>query len=158
MRRQAVRGVKSGLGVEQLRLRERLGIEMRFDERQIRLGQLLFDDGHILRLRLRTLDARDEWIVFEVEAVRDRLQVLHLQVFTRENQAVGVVVVDDNAAIAVEYLAARREYRDRLNAVLLSLFQVARRVAHLQVPEPPDQQYTDPHRQALAEGALASCA
>ena len=52
------------------------------------------------------------------------LQVLHLQGVAGEDDAEGVVIIDDDAAVAVENLAARRDDGLRLDVIALGLFVV----------------------------------
>ncbi len=81
--------------------------------------------------------------------------MLHLQVFTGEDEAVGIVAVDDDAAVAIEDFAARRKHRDGLDAVLLGLFEVAGRIADLQFPEAGNKKDEDANREVLKESDFA---
>ncbi len=50
------------------------------------------------------------------------------------------MIVDDHAAVAIENLAARRQHRNRLDAVLQRPLLINLRIADLQVPEAGDQE------------------
>ena len=100
-----------------------IGVFMRIDERQLARRQFFLDrDGLVLRsaARLEPAHAGHQAVVVQVQAFGDGPQMLHLQVFARQIQAEGGVIVDDHAAVAIQNLAARRQHGNRLDAVLLA--------------------------------------
>ena len=85
---------------------------MRFDEGELASRQLFLDDDRLVSGPLaKAPQAVDQIVIIEVEPVGDRLQVLFFEILAGQNQAEAGVVVDDDAAVAVENLAARRENR-----------------------------------------------
>src|SRR6202011_649223 len=128
VRRRAVFGVKAALGADDLELGKGAGVFVRFDKRQFGGIQLFFNnDGNVVG-PLEMVHAGHQAVIVDTQAFGDRPEVLHLQNFTREQQTEGGVVVDDDAAIAVEDLAAWRQYRNGLNAVLLGAHLVQLRI------------------------------
>ena len=75
-------------------------------------------------------------------------------------------VVDEDVAVAVEDVAARREHPVFAGAVVLRLGQVVRAVDHLQVPEPEEEdgeegdgdaaEHGDPQREAGCRAGRSS--
>ncbi len=93
--------VEAALSMDQLHFRKEIAV--RFDEGQLAGGELLFDDdGVVFGPGSIAVDARDEIVVIQVEAAGDGAQVLGFQVFAGENEAIGGVVINDDAPVAVE--------------------------------------------------------
>jgi len=84
-----------------------------------------------------------------VQAGGDAVDVLGLQRFPREYEAPGGVVVNDNASIAVEDLAAGRDDGQALDAVLEGKFGVAALLFNLQLPKAADEEQEDGYRGVL---------
>ena len=128
---------------------------MRFDERQIGGSQFLLDDD---RLVARTVpvppEFADQIVIIEMEAVGDIVQMVLLEIFPRENQAPGRMVVDNHTAIAIENLAARGHDRQRFDAVPLGALVVDFRALDLQFPEAGDQEKENRDRDVLECGHL----
>ena len=130
------------------------GVLVRIDEGQLAGRQLFLDrDGLVLRsaARLKAAHARHQAVVVQIQALGDRPQVFHLQVFARQIQAEGGMIVDDHAAIAIQNLAARRQHRNRLDAVLERPLLINLGIANLQVPEAGDQEQKDGDGDVLKE-------
>ena len=104
---------------------------------------------------LEAPDSRLQVLVVHVQAFRDGLQVLFLQVVARQDQAEGRVVIDDHAAFAIENLAARGEDRDGFDAVALGLLVVDFGAFDLQPPEPGDQEQKNANCGVLKKRDLA---
>ena len=66
------------------------------------------------------------------------------------------MIVDDDAAIAVENAAARRQQGTGANAILLRFFGVVVGVLNLQPPEAGDEEYEHHHRGILEDGDPAA--
>ena len=77
--------------------------------------------------------------------------MLFLQRFAREDQAVRGVVVDDHAAVAVEDPASRRGHWKRLDLIALRHLVVDLFVPHLQIPVAGEQEDEDADGEVLNE-------
>ena len=145
VRSHAIRRIEALLRAEQRELGERIGVAMRFDESQI-LRRQLFLNHHrfVFGPRLVAMQPIEQPVVIEIQAVGDGTEVFVLQIFAGEQNADGLVIVDDDAAVAVEYFAPGGGHRDGAYVVLGGAFQIEIRIAHLQIPEARDQK--DEHR------------
>ena len=118
---------------------------MRFDPGNLVARQLVLDDD--LRPRAHPPYLCRQVPVVELQRLRDRRQVLPLDLIAIEQQRIGSLVVDDHAPVAVEDLAARRQDRRALDAVSLRRFAVDVRIFYLQFPEARDQKNKNSDRQ-----------
>ena len=120
---------------------ESAGIAVRIDKGQFGERQILFDDDRLVfRAPQKARDVTLQIVVIEVEAVGDFVQMLQLQVFAREDNAPGGLVIHDDAAIAVENLAARRAHRYHFHAIAFGTFAIDVRALNLQLPEAGNQE------------------
>src|SRR5579872_95951 len=150
VRCQPILRIEAALSMNQLHLRERPRVAVRLDKGQFGRRQFfLDDDGNVLGFGAEAADPRGELVIFQVETFGDGRQVLHLQVFARQDEAVRVVIIDNDSPVTIEDLAARREDGNRFNAVLLRLLLVVRRVAHLQLPKSRNEEYKNRDREVL---------
>jgi hypothetical protein len=75
-----------------------------------------------------------------MQAGCNAIEVIRVQVLASEQQRECGLIIHDHAPVAVEQLAARRDYRDRLDAVVLGQLAIALAVANLQHPKAGDQE------------------
>ena len=78
--------------------------------------------------------------------------MLDLQGFAGQDETVGGMVVDDDAAVAVQDFAPRRRDGQGFDAVALGLVVVDLVVLDLQVPEAGDQKQEDKDAGVLEDG------
>ncbi len=107
---EALSGIKPLLGVDQLHLRKRPGVAMRFYEGEFGLRQLFLDNDRLISGPLaKAFQAFDQLFIIEIESVRDGLEVLFFEVLARQNEAECGVIIDDDASVPVResYRAAR---------------------------------------------------
>src|SRR5208283_5603976 len=91
----------------------------------------------------------EQRVVIEIQAVGDGTEVFVLQILPRQQNADRLVIVDDDAAFAVEDFAPRGGHRDRADIVLGGAFQIEIRIAHLQIPETRNQKNEYRNREVL---------
>ena len=109
VRGKSILRIETALGLDQLHLGEE--IAMRFDEGQFAGREFFFDgDGVVLGARGVASDAGHQVVVIQIQSVGDAAQMFGLQIFTDQDEAIGRMVVDDDAAIAIQDLAAGRRY------------------------------------------------
>ena len=118
---------------------------MRFDERDVRRRGFRFDDDRLkLRQRLGGVELIVKVVDRKAEAIRDRSKTLFDQsgIVAQEKDAKGWAIVDQDAAIAIEHAAARRDDGDGADAIAFGHLAVLIGVNNLQFPE-AEQQHTD---------------
>ena len=91
----------------------------------------------------------------EIETVGNRLQVVHLEILASQEQSGRYVIVDNNAAIAIENASAGSQQGAGFDAILLGSFLVVFGVLHLQSPETGNQEQKDHHRGVLEDSDFA---
>ena len=107
VRGKSVLRVKAALRMDQFHLGKEIAV--RIDKCQLAGRELLFDDDRIVFWTGRVApDARGQVVVIQVQSVGDGSQMFGLQVFAGEDEAVGGMVIDDDAAVAVQNFAAGR--------------------------------------------------
>ena len=149
----AVFGVEAALRLDELHFGEGLGVAVRFDEGEFAGREVLFDDdGLVLGAALEAVEAAHEVVVIEVEAVGDFVDVLRLETFAGKHEAPGGVVIDDDAAIAVEDFAAGRDDGQGFDAVAFGAFVVDFGIFDLQIPETGDEEEEDGDGGVLERG------
>ena len=157
VRGQTIARIKPVLHAHHFEFGKGAGVLVRIDEGQFGRRQFFLDrDGFVLRgaARLKPAHARHQAVVIQIQPFGDRPQVFRLQVFARQIQAERRVIVDDHAAVAIQNLAARREHRNRLDAVFKRAFLIHLRIADLQVPKAGDQKQEDGDGGVLKKGDL----
>src|SRR5437773_11377481 len=141
--------------MKDLHLGEELRIAMRLDERELVGRKLLLDDDRlVLGARPEAEDLGLEIVVIEMKPVGDRTQMLRFEVLSREQDAVGGVIVDDHAPVAIENLSPWRDDRDGLDPVGLGALAIDIGIANLQIPKPGDEKNENPHDSVLEKGDL----
>src|SRR3981081_1806647 len=84
-----------------------------------------------------------------MQASSDGPKMFALESLARENEAKCRVVIYDHAAVTVEYLAARRKQRERLDSIALSLLAVILAGLHPKVPKAGNQKKKDSYGDVL---------
>ncbi len=129
-------------------------VAVRFDERQLVRRDVIFQH-HRLRRRLRreSPDARPYFLRGNVQPGGDLLDVrrIRLQLLAQEQHRERRIVVHDDAAFAVEYLAARRQDGHLADAVLLRQRLVLIAARDLQTRKPHRQHDEDHQDRVLHE-------
>jgi hypothetical protein len=70
-----------------------------------------------------------------MQAFGDLVQVVHLQVFARENNAPGGLVIHDDPAIAIQNFSTRGDDGKYFDTIAFRAFAVDFRAANLELPE-----------------------
>ena len=152
MRGKTILRILAPPGSDQLHLGIRIGVLMRFHPRDLVASQLILDDD--LRIGAHVTDLACELVVIELQRVRNGGKMLRLDLVAIQQQRIRRLVIDDDPAIAIENLAARRENRRALDAVALRRFTVHVRILNLQLPEAGNQENKDGNGQVLKDRDL----
>ena len=113
-------------------------IAVRFDEGKFVGRNVFFEiDGRILRHANEVADFLPHRVFGHVQALRDEWRVGGEVAggVAHHQHGGGRIVIDDEAAFAVDNLAARREQRNFADAVVFGLRDVVIAVRNLQAPE-----------------------
>ncbi len=140
VRRKSVARIQPALFIDGFELRQL--VAMRRDKRLLVRGHVLLDrDGLIAGLGAVVVQRRAQLIEVEIEALGDQRQIgVNILVLLAHQEAGDRrVIVDDEAVLAVEELAARRQDRLFADAILLGQHAVAVDVQHLQPPQARSQ-------------------
>ena len=122
-------------------------ILMRFHPRHFIARELVLDNN--LRPRRHAPDFGGQIGVIELQLISNRAQMFRLDFVAIEQQRVRGLIVDNDAPVAVQNLAARRKNRRAFDSIVLGRLTVDVRVLHLQRPEARNQKNEDPDRQVL---------
>ena len=132
---------------------------MRFDEGQLVGRDVVFQEERLISgHRGHALQARAQLIGRHVQPGGDLVGIgVQVAVLIAQQQhGERRIVVDDDAAFAVEDLAARRQDGDLLDAVLFGQRCVVIAARHLQAPQPEGKNQKDSQQDVLHCGE-ASC-
>ncbi len=150
MRHESVLRIQAAMDGDDVKLRQVCAV--RFDERQFVGRDVVFQEQRLIsRYRSHALQARAQLVGRNVQPGRNlvgvgvEVAVLIAQQQHRERR----IVVNDDAAFAVENLAARRQHRDLLDAVLFGQSGVVVAARHLQAPQPESKNQENAQQDVL---------
>jgi len=121
---------------------------MRIDESHVGLTRFRLDDDRLEILEVaRILQLRFQIRHGNAQTIGDGGQTLfHLRgIIAKKKDAEGWIIVDQNAAIAVEHAPARRDYGNGAYAVALSPLQEFVGIDDLKLPETYEQHADHPY-------------
>src|SRR5882762_1448396 len=121
---------------------------VRIDESDIRFaGFWLNDDGLKILQVARGLQLFPQITEWNVQSLGDSWKTLFYLcgIVSQQKNAEGRVVVDQDAAIAVQHTTARRDHRNGANPVALRPLQKLIGVDYLKLPETDEQHADHPH-------------
>ena len=140
VRHESVLGIQAAMNRDDVEFRQ-VGA-VRFDERQLVGRDVVFQEQRLVsRNRGHALQARAQFVRRNVQARCDLVGIgVEVAVLIAQQQhGERGIVVDDDAAFAVQNLAARREDGDLLDAVLFGQRGVVIAARDLQAPQPESQ-------------------
>ena len=149
-------GYSRRCALNQFHLRESLSGPCGIRQRQVRRRKLLLEDDRlVLGPFAEPAITRDQIVVVQMRGrPRSACRCSSFR-FSRDRiSAERRVVVDDDPAVAIEDLAARREQRKRLDAVPLGLFAVNAFVPTCRSQKPKIRKTKDRDSQVLENGDL----
>ncbi len=106
-------------------------------------------------MRGKAVDARQQVVVVQIQTFGDGAEVIIFQGFSRQDERVGGVVVDNHPAVAVQDFAARRRDGQGFDAVPVGLLVIHLRILDLKGPKPGNQEQEDGYGGVLEDGDLA---